>query len=275
MTDLVGKRFKYLDHGYVELIEYMGSDTAIAQAARTSFGEGEYEDPKRNQGLINYLVEHQHTSPLEMPVLRFALKMPIFVARQHVRHRTASLNEYSLRYAEQEGDYYLPPVERFCYKNKWNHQGSGDPLDEQDAKIAQEILRVQFEGQWESYKKLLAMGVSNEIARCALGVNFYTVMVWQMDLHNLFHYLRLRNDPHSQDEIREMASIIENIVAKLFPMCYNAFSEFVKGAKKISKTELELIASSSNVKEVLEEVDNVLGSKRRAKDLREKFRTGP
>jgi thymidylate synthase (FAD) len=244
--DLIGKRVPFLDHGYVELIDYLGSDVRVVQSARQSFGEGEYENAKRNQALINYLIEHRHTTPLEMPVLCFKLKMPIFVARQHARHRTSSTNEYSLRYANCKGDYYLPPLDRFCERHKWNHQGSGEPLSQGVQLACRELLAHQFESQWETYQKLLNAGVSNEIARCALGVNYYTEMVWQVNLHNLFHYLKLRNDPHAQYEIQQMAEAMEGFVAELFPMCYDAYLEYIKHSVTFSRSEVEIVRDHVN-----------------------------
>jgi len=266
-----GNKINYLDHGYVQLLDCMGDDVSVVQAARQSFGSEDYKDEKRNRGLINYLVEHHHSSPIEMPVLRFKLKMPIFVARQHLRHRTASLNEYSLRYSEQQGDYYLPSLDRFCLKDKWNHQGSGEPLPEKDAQIAQDALRDTFEHEWATYKFLLDLGVSNEIARCALGVNFYTEMVWQCNLRNLFHYLKLRNDPHAQYEIQQMAGAMEQIVAELFPMCYSAYQEYVKHSVTFSKTEMEILreAMSENISDDL--IEDINGSARRAEAFKKKL----
>jgi thymidylate synthase (FAD) len=265
----------YLDKGYVQLVDYMGTDLCVVNAARVSYGGAEYESKSRNRGLINYLMEHNHSSPFEMPILRFRMKMPIFVARQLVRHRTASLNEYSLRYSEQNGDYYLPKVSRFCYNSSTNHQGSGEMLPEGKAKMAQNMMKDLMEKELSTYKNLLNMGVAKEIARSALGVNFYTEMVWQNDLRNLFHFLSLRNDSHAQLEIQELAENIEFFVEKLYPMCHEAYKIFSKGKISFSRSEYEIIkeAAREAAGEAVESgVDSIDGSKRRFESFLKKIK---
>lgn len=230
---------KYLDNGFVRLVNVSMDDQAVVDAARLSYAGTSYQDVSRNQGLINYLIEHKHSSPFEMPHLTFHLKMPIFIMRQHVRHRVANLNEKSGRYSEFEKDYYLPDVSRFKKSHKTNKQGSGGQIPLEDAKKAQSIMYQVAETEWQAYQDLLQLGVSRETARGVLNVNYYTEVVWQMDLRNLFHYLKLRNDSHAQEEIQEMAQIIEDIVAEHYPMCYSAWQEFDKGSVSFSRSEIK------------------------------------
>jgi thymidylate synthase (FAD) len=273
--NLKGQIRNYLDKGYVQLVDYMGDDLCVVNAARVSYGGAEYQSEARNKGLINYLMEHNHSSPFEMPIVRFRLKMPIFVARQFVRHRTASLNEYSLRYSEQNGEYYLPDVSRFCFNSVSNHQGSGEPLPKEDAEKAQQMMKELMENELATYRALLNMGVAREVARSALGVNFYTEMVWQNDLRNLFHFLSLRNDSHAQIEIQQLAEHMEYFVEMLYPMCYNAYKTFVKGKVSFSSAEYDLIKESvrsAGNEAINSGIDSIEGSKRRFESFVKKIK---
>lgn len=284
---LIGKKIDYLDKGYVTLVDVLGSDELICAAARQSFDNaGKQKTDSQNQGLINYLTEHLHLSPQEMPKLVFEIKMPIFVMRQHVRHRQANLNEQSLRYSEHSGEYYLPPVERFCKSHKWNKQGSGEPLSKHVAEACQQMYEASCEEQLSTYHKLLNAGVSKETARGVLGVSFYTKITWAMDLRNLFHYLGLRNEGHAQQEIQELAAIIENeFVAPLFPKSYAAYLEFTKGSETFSKTEADWLRgflkryAQSVPKELFEELGDTrpeeFTSERRWRQFLEKLKFTP
>jgi thymidylate synthase (FAD) len=256
----------YLDKGYVRVVDWMGDDRLLAKTARTSFDADAYESDNKNKSLIDYLVEHRHTSPLEMGDIVFEIKMPIFVMRQHVRHRTASLSEVSLRYSEQSGDYYLPEVERFRYQDQWNKQGSGEPMPRHIAETCREMVQEVCEKEWDIYKKLIAAGVSKETARGVLNVQFYTKCVWKMNVHNLMHYLKLRNSGHAQWEIQVMAEGVESFFEKLFPMTYAAYTEYVAHAVTFSRSEMEMlkqIVSNSQ----FELADKINGSARRARDF--------
>lgn len=264
----------YLDKGYVRVVDWMGDDKALASAARTSFDESAYESEAKNKSLLDYLVEHRHTSPLEMGDIVFEIKMPIFVMRQHVRHRTASLSEVSLRYSEQNGDYYLPEVERFRYQDQWNKQGSGEPMPQHIAETCREMMQEVCDKEWSTYQKLIAAGVSKETARGVLNVQYYTKCVWKMNIHNLMHYLRLRNSGHAQWEIMVMAQLIETFFEKLFPMTYDSYLEYVQGSVTFSKTEIEELRQIVSNSE-FELKQKIKGSSRRAKDFYAKIGFGP
>lgn len=273
----------YLDKGYVE---YLGRgpnvdnpDRFIAKFARGSFGEEEYDNDKRNNGLIQYLVEHGHTSPLEAGELYFKIKMPISVARQHMRHRTASMNELSLRYAEHNGDYYVPPLERFCYQDKWNKQGSGEALPEHLAEVNRQHYIDAMETSWKKYQLMVSNGVSREIARNPLGTGFYTILYWKMDTKNLLGYLSLRDEGHAQWEIQQLAKIIGHFFQREFPSLHTAYERFVKHSNKFSHEEMNIISEVLQNEEVLKILDEkmalrnhkIYGSKRRASDFLNKL----
>lgn len=228
---IADNKLKYLDKGYVELIASgptENPDRFAAKFARGSFGKAEYKSDAANQALINALVEDFHTSPIEAPTVYFRLKMPIFVMRQHVRHRTASLNELSLRYQEHNGDYYLPDASRIRKNSAYNKQGSGEPLTPSLQEVYREMIDNQSKSQWRDYKRMIDYGVSREVARMVLGTNFYTVVYWKMDAHNLMHYLSLRTDPHAQWEIVQLAKKIEHFFKRDFPMLHSAWETFRK-----------------------------------------------
>jgi thymidylate synthase (FAD) len=272
---MMKNRIQYLDKGFVEVIEHMGSDTLIAMAARASFNEEEYQDDKRNESLINYLVEHAHTTPIEMPSIIFRLKMPIFIARQHMRHRTASINEQSLRYMEHDGDYYVPTKERIKYQHENNKQGSGESLPEHIAETAIEIINDNSVSCWNKYQLLLKAGIAKELARTTLPVNYYTTLVWKMDLHNLLHYLKLRSDPHAQEEIVILSEIIGTIVEELYPKTYSAWVNHKKNSKTFSAKEMLIVNDIVNGKLVISDIEDEsykMGSKRNKQEFLNKFK---
>jgi thymidylate synthase (FAD) len=234
---MLNKRMLVLDKGYVELLEYMGSDAAIAQAARVSTNS----DGKDDRRLIRYLMRKKHTSPFEMPEIKILIKAPIFVFRQMFRHRTANLNEQSLRYTESECEFYLPVPERMCLQSKDNRQGSGDVLSMESALICMANLADQHVASRLTYENLLRRGLTRELARNALGVDLYSSAVWKIDLHNLFHFLKLRTDSHAQWEIQQYAIAIENIVKELFPITYEAWVDYSKEAVTFSRMEWEIL----------------------------------
>ncbi len=244
--------FPLLDHGFIRVIDYMGDDGAIVQAARVSYGKGT-KKVSEDQGLINYLMRHRHTTPFEMCEIKFHVKMPIFVARQWLRHRTANVNEYSARYSVLDREFYLPRPEHIAAQSTSNNQGREDVLMGQDAKRVldylkhdalltykhyQEMLNVDDEGnvidiQWSS--------VARELARMNLPVNFYTQFYWKIDLHNFMHFLSLRADPHAQYEIRVYAERMLEILKAWVPLTYNAFIEYKMGATHLSKTATDIL----------------------------------
>lgn len=222
-------------HGCVTLLDVMGSDSSIVKAARTSYDGDQVIDRNKDRGLIRYLMRHQHTGPFEMAEMLFELKMPIFVARQWVRHRTASMNEVSARYTQLPNEMFVPEV--LAAQSADNKQGR----DENLYRAGREIIAIANEKAYATYEALLAGDVSREQARGVLPLNVYTRFVWKMDLHNLMHFLKLRLDPHAQKEIRVYAEVIERLVALKFPLTYEAFVDYQRDAYTCSRMEMEVI----------------------------------
>ena len=228
---------KVLDHGYVKYLDHMGSDEDIEAAARISY---EKRGKSETRSLIRYLMRHNHTSPFEMAELKFELKMPIFVARQWVRHRTASMNEYSLRYSEATDEFYIPEQARA--QDTLNKQGS-DGLIEYPIQFATKELSEEL---YKRYKGMIDAGISKELARIILPTNNYTKFVWKINLHNLFHFLKLRTDSHAQLEIREYAEVIEAMVGRLFPISYEAWLHYKSLSYTLSHEELQILKALIN-----------------------------
>lgn len=251
---ILGETFPVLDHGFVRVIDYMGDDAAIVQAARVSYGEGT-NTPSDDRSLIRYLLRHFHTTPFEMCEIKLHLKMPIFVARQWVRHRTASMNEYSGRYSVMPNEFYVPEMHEIQGQSTSNKQGR------EEGRItphAQALAKGIFEGTGESmftvYDRLGEMNVSRELARIVLPLSAYTEFYWKIDLHNLLHFLRLRIDPHAQKEIREFARIIADVVSGWVPVAYEAFVDYRLGAVTFSRMEMEFLRLVLEAHEVDQEV---------------------
>lgn len=224
------------EHGYVKLLEIMGCDETIVDAARISYDR---RGRTADRALIRYLLRHRHTSPFEMAEMKFELKMPIFVARQWVRHRTANMNEVSARYTELPDEMFVPEV--FAIQATNNKQGRGDDIDERQQNELHVTVDCANRDSYVEYQKLLKQGVSRELARGVLPLNIYTKFVWKIDLHNLMHFLKLRLDPHAQQEIRDYAEILENLVALHFPLTYEAFVDYVRDAYTLSRMEVAVI----------------------------------
>lgn len=235
---------KYLDHGFVELLSVYGSDKEIEDAARISYSGG---DPNRKvsetRALLRYLMNHDHTSPFEMGEVKFHLRIPIFVMRQLVRHRTASLNEYSGRYSEMTEDCYVPAVDRIQKQSTSNKQGSGEPFDEESQRYIRETVEDAQKISTSYYNTLIGSGFAKELARCVLPVSNYTELYWKCDLNNFFRFLRLRLDHHAQSEIRSLASLMYDAAKPHFPICFEAFDDYVLHAKRFSFHEMNLIRS--------------------------------
>ena len=232
-----------LDHGFVYLVDYTGTDLSVVDAARVSYGQGT-KSVNTAEGLIRYLRRHVHTSPSEMVEVKFHCKMPIVVARQWVRHRTANINEYSGRYSEMLDEFYLPALDDIKAQAKDNKQGRGDelPLD-----IRQEVRTRFAEGyrrQYEDYKWFLDVGVAKEIARLGLPVANYTQWYWKIDLHNLMHFLRLRLDSHAQYEIRVYGEAMARIIKDAFPLSFGAFEDYQLHAISFSGLELDVLSAN-------------------------------
>ena len=227
-----------LDHGFVRLVDYMGDDTSIVQAARVSYGKGT-KAVQQDRGLIRYLMRHDHLTPFEMCEIKFHIKLPIFIARQWIRHRTANVNERSARYSVVEDDFFLP--EAINTQSTTNHQGRSDTSIESIEKI-RKIMTEDATRCYEHYMDMMTDdNVARELARINLPINYYTEWYWKVDLRNLFNFLRLRADPHAQKEIRDYTEAIMKIVKVWVPMAYEAFEEYALYAKRLSKTQAQVI----------------------------------
>ncbi len=240
--ELLDKEIKVLDKGFVRLVDYLGGDERIVQAARVSYGAGT-KSYRQDRGLIHYLIRNWHTSPFEQVSLTFHAKMPIFVARQWVRHRMARLNEISGRYSVLKDEFYVPDPEHVCYQSESNKQGRSEPLPPAEAKKTIEAMREEQRLLYAAYEKALETGVARELARANLPVSLYTEWYWQTDLHNLFHFLQLRLDPHAQYEIRAYAEAIAECAKAVAPIAYEAFEEHVLGSVTFSRAECEALAA--------------------------------
>ena len=239
---LLDKEIKVLDKGFVRLVDYMGGDQRIVQSARVSYGEGT-KTFRQDRGLIHYLIRNWHTSPFEQVQLTFHTKMPIFVARQWVRHRTARLNEISGRYSVMKDEFYVPEPQHVCYQSESNKQGRSEPLPEPEAREVVAAMEREQREMYANYEALLEKNVARELARANLPNSLYTEWYWQIDLHNLFHFLRLRMDPHAQYEIRVFAEAMAECAKAVAPLAYEAFEEHILGSVTFSKAECEALAS--------------------------------
>lgn len=237
-TDKPNGALSVLDHGFFMVKEVMGSDKAIADSARMSYGRGT-KKVNDDKGLINYLVKHHHTSPLEMGEIRFHMRLPIFVMRQLVRHRTANLNEYSGRYSEMVRLFYIPDIQQICHQDTVNKQGSAEPLDEDVAVDVQNSMFMISNLAFDTYEKLLSQKVSRETARMVLPLNTYTECVWKLDVSNLIKFLYLRDDSHAQYEIRVYAKLISEAVEHFFPLVYAAY---MRSRESLSLTQAQITA---------------------------------
>ena len=224
--------------GFVKLLDVMGDDEEVENSARISYGEGTRK-VNQTRNLIRYLMRHKHTSPFEMCEVKFHLKLPIFIMRQLVRHRTANLNEYSGRYSVMSNEFYLPEGDYLAKQSTTNSQGRGEVL-EQEGLLQFEFNRI-YDGASTAYQVLLEEDLSRELARAVLPVANYTECIWKIDLHNFFHFVKLRSDSHAQREIRDYADAMYELVKPNFPLCCEAFEDYVQGATTFSKQEMGVI----------------------------------
>jgi len=237
--EILDKEVRVLDCGFVRLVDYMGDDKRIVQAARVSYGGGT-KSMRQDAGLIDYLLRNEHTSPFEQVVLTFHAKMPIFVARQWVRHRTARLNEISGRYSVMSDEFYFPAPEDIAEQSEDNKQGrSNESMEPVRANAVRDVIRRVNEFSYNGYEKLLDVKTARELARIVLPVSLYTEWYWQIDLHNLFHFLKLRLDEHAQREIRAYAKVIREMGAKVCPLAFKSFDKHILSALRFSKNEVE------------------------------------
>lgn len=240
---LLDQEIPVLDKGFVRLVDYMGGDERIVQSARVSYGAGT-KTVRQDRGLIHYLMRNWHTSPFEQVQLTFHTKMPVFVARQWVRHRTARLNEISGRYSVMKDEFYVPAPEHILPQSANNKQGrAGERYDAETEAALVERFRSEQAMAYRSYGEMLDQDVAREIARINLPLSLYTEWYWQIDLHNLFHFLRLRIDPHAQYEIRAYAEAMAKCAQAVAPLAYEAFEEHILGAVTFSRAECEALSA--------------------------------
>jgi thymidylate synthase (FAD) len=234
-----------LDHGFIRVIDYMGDDSSIVQAARVSYGKGT-KKVSTDSGLIKYLMRHWHSTPFEMCEIKYHVKLPIFIARQWIRHRTANVNEYSARYSILDKEFYLPAPEHLASQSQSNRQGRGDVIEGDQAKKVLDLLKNDAERTYKNYEEMLnerfdgttidenKKGLARELARMNLTLNTYTQWYWKTDLLNLMNFLRLRADSHAQYEIRVYADAMLKTVKKWVPITYEAFMDYRVGGTEVS-----------------------------------------
>lgn len=256
IDEILYEEHKVLDHGFIRVMDYMGSDSAIVQAARVSYGKGT-KKISQDEALIKYLMRHHHTTPFEMCEIKFHVKLPIFVARQWIRHRTANVNEYSARYSILDNEFYIPKPEQVAKQSDNNKQGSGEAFDPDTSKEIIDSLTNDSNLVYSHYEKFIEQGLAREIARTNLTLNYYTQFYWKIDLHNLLHFLKLRADKHAQYEIRVYAEVMLDIIKKWVPLAYNAFVEYCLESACISKTGLEIIRKLIKGENVTREESNI------------------
>ena len=244
-----------LDHGFVRVVDYMGDDAAICQAARVSYGKGT-KSVQNDEGLIRYLMRHWHSTPFEMCEVKLPVKLPVFVARQWIRHRTANVNEYSARYSILDREFYIPAPENVAAQSVVNNQGRGEVLDGEAAARGLELLKADSTRAYDHYEEMIdshGLGLARELARMNLPANIYTQWYWKVDLHNLFHFLRLRADAHAQYEIRVYADAICEMVKDWVPFAYKAFEDYRLGAVTMSAQMVDCVKRMLAGEEVTEE----------------------
>ncbi len=240
MNELPKDAIKCLDKGFVRLVDSMGGDDAIVQSARVSYGKGTSK-VSQDRGLIRYLMRHRHTTPFEMVEFKFHCKMPIFVARQWVRHRTANINEYSLRYSEARDEFYYPDPDNIEFQSALNKQGRMGEVDSELKQKVQRYFKEISERSFEIYSELNEAGVARELARAVLPVNLYTEWYWKNDLHNLLHFIGLRSDGHAQYEIRVFSDAMASFVKEVAPFAWEAYQDYVVKGMRFSKIEQNLL----------------------------------
>jgi thymidylate synthase (FAD) len=249
-----------LDHGFIRVIDYMGDDGAIVQAARVSYGAGT-KHVQNDDGLIRYLMRHWHSTPFEMCEIKLHVKLPVFVARQWIRHRTANVNEYSARYSILDREFYIPAPEHLAAQSVVNNQGRGEVLTGAESARVLELLKSDANRAYDNYEAMLSQdgqdGLARELARMNLPANIYTQWYWKIDLHNLFHFLRLRADPHAQYEIRVYAEAIAACVKDWVPLAYAAFEDYRMGGITLSAKAIDVVKRRLNGEVVTQETSGM------------------
>ena len=280
LENILYQPFEVLDHGFVRVIDYMGDDSAIVQSARVSYGKGT-KQISNDKGLIKYLMRHRHSTPFEMCEIKFHIKLPIFIARQWIRHRTANVNEYSARYSILDKEFYIPSMENVAAQSTINNQGRGEVSSSDEAAEVISILKKDAEQTYANYETLLnenpngesidssKPGVARELARMNLTLNTYTQWYWKIDLNNLLHFLALRADAHAQYEIRVYADIMMDIVKKWVPIAADAFEDYRIGGTEVSAKEINLLKKLLKGEHASFEDEGI--SKREWSELQKKF----
>ena len=253
LEEILDYEFKVLDHGFVRVVDYMGGDSAVVQAARVSYGTGT-KKASEDRSLIRYLMRHRHTTPFEMCEIKLHIKLPIFIARQWIRHRTANVNEYSARYSILDKEFYVPAPENLASQSTDNRQGRGNVLEGAEAARVLDILKNDSERCYQNYLEMLNLnehnnepldaskkGLTRELARMNLNLNYYTQWYWKIDLHNLLHFLQLRADSHAQFEIRAYADVMLDIVKKWVPLTYESFMDYRMNSVQLSAQMKDII----------------------------------
>jgi len=272
---LLDRAFPVLDHGFVRLVDYLGGDARIVQAARVSYGEGT-KTVREDRALIDYLLRNRHTSPFEQVILTFHVKMPIFVARQWIRHRTARLNEISGRYSVMRDEFYVPRPFEVRFQSQRNRQGgSEDEVPDALRERVIEALRRDQATTYGRYEDLLEDGIARELARINLPLSLYTEMYWQIDLNNLFHFLRLRMDWHAQYEIRAYGDVMASLVRAVCPLAFEAFEEHVLGARTFSASELQVLRQAIDETALAEALEASALRKTRRREFLDKLAEPP
>jgi len=249
-----------LDHGFIRVIDYMGDDAAIVQAARVSYGAGT-KHVSNDEGLIRYLMRHWHSTPFEMCEVKLHVKLPVFVARQWIRHRTANVNEYSARYSILDREFYIPEPAQLAAQSTVNNQGRGAVLGGEEAARVLALLKSDAAQMYDHYEEMLSQdgqqGLARELARMNLPMNIYTQWYWKTDLHNLFHFLRLRADSHAQYEIRVYAEAIARMVADWVPLAFAAFEDYRMGGVTLSSKAIDVLKRMLKGEEVTRETSGM------------------
>ncbi|MEO0916143.1 MAG: FAD-dependent thymidylate synthase [Pseudomonadota bacterium] len=252
--------YDVLDHGFIRVIDYMGDDAAICQAARVSYGKGT-KSVSNDAGLIRYLMRHWHSTPFEMCEIKLHVKLPVFVARQWIRHRTANVNEYSARYSILDREFYIPAPEHLAAQSVINNQGRGEALTGEEAARVLEYLKGDAARCYDHYEEMIGQedqqGLARELARMNLPANIYTQWYWKVDLHNLFHFLRLRADSHAQYEIRVYAEEICKVVGDWVPAAYGAFEDYRMGGATLSSKAIDCVRRMLKGEEVTQETSGM------------------
>jgi thymidylate synthase (FAD) len=271
--EILDKEFPCLNAGFVRLIDYMGGDESIVQAARVSYGKGT-KSVNEDRGLVRYLMRHLHTTPFEMVELKFHVKLPIFVARQWIRHRTANVNEYSGRYSVMKDEFYVPDQGAIHFQSMRNKQGRSE--DDVPADLRRKVLDILTQAQqklYTEYEDLLEADIARELARINLPLSLYTEWYWKIDLHNLFHFLKLRLDPHAQYEIRVYGEAIAEITKRVVPLAWEAFEDYMLRSQKFSRVELAVLREKLDTSSFTPEYLQQKGlSKREAEEFLEKMK---